>query len=322
MTNYTPNDTFPTVQYPDLSDLVQGGLSGNTSASIEQLADRTQYLFNRSGGYIGISDVTATGSITNASANKLISIVATANVTLTLDALSTFKVGTRLSFVAKLTGSGPFWLNVVTPDSFFSGNISRTNIWLYDGEMIEIIRGTSAWHWIIAKGNFDKIGEVELKRFQPANTFLGDGTTALLRATYPRLWEAVSGSAIADNTWLSDNYRYRQQFTVGNGTTTFRRPDYRAMFFRALDGGRNVSIGRLDAIAGGYEQDKVGDFTDGEYNRLMKMDGQNTINGAIDNTNATGKEVNLLYSKAISEMPGYGTETKPKNVGFNPYIYY
>lgn len=321
MTNYTPADNWATAQIPDLTDLVKGGTGtgANSSDLQKQLADRTQFLYNRLGGYFDVADVTGTGTINNTFSNKLISVVATANVTLTLDPLTNFKKGCRIAFVAKLSGSGgPFWANIVSPANITSGSITRTNIWLYDGEMIELVRGTSEWHWTLRKGNFDKLGEVELKRFQPKNSFIGDGTSGLLRATYPRLWEVINGSLVTDANWTSDPFRYRGQFSSGNGSTTFRSADYRAMFFRALDNSRNVSLGRQDALVGGYEADD---------NKAHGHDIQYELNGSDGTPNAHhlyngdseghGHGVNTL---AVNNSGG--TEARPKNVAFNPYIYY
>lgn len=328
MTNYTAADNWATPQIPDTSDLVKGGtgISNNSSVLQEQMADRTQYLYNRLGGYIDVADVTGNATIDVTYANKLISVVKSgADVTLTLDALSNFKKGARLCFVAKLTGTGPYWLNIVTAENVMDGNTTTTSIYLYDGEMIELVAGASVWHWAEKRGNFNKIGEVELKRFQPRNSFLGDGTNGLVRARFPRLIAAVSSSFVTDTNWLSDPFRYRSQFSDGNGTTTFRSADYRGLFFRALDGGRGADLGRLDAVAGGYEPDAMKDFNASITGKTIALTGGNS---GVPNADVLDSDIIAPFNggnKAISKaftVSGSALEVRPKSTAFNPYIFY
>lgn len=324
MTNYTPTDALSTVKTYDESDLVKGGISGNSNIPVEALADQAFYLTNRLGGFIGIKDVTSSVGIVAADANKLISVIATANVTLTVDVLSSFKPGARIAVVAKLSGAGgPFFVNVVTAENIINGSVTRTNIWLYDGEMIELIAGTTVWHWTIAKGNFDKIGEHDLKRFAPRNTFAADGTGGNSRAKFPRIWEVVSGTAVTDGNWLG-GLRYKAQFSTGNGTTDFRRPDYRGLFFRALDAGRGIDIARLDAAAGGYEDDAIKSFDASITGANAAVAGRSsmpnidvwdtTIEGGF---NGGPKTITKTFT-----VTGSGNEVRGKNIGFTAYIYY
>lgn len=326
MTNYTPTDALSTVKTYDESDLVKGGIAGNSNLPIEALADQAFYLTNRLGGFIGIKDVTGSVSIAAADANKLISVVATANCTLTVDALSNFKPGARIAVVAKLSGAGgPFFVNVVTAENIINGTVTRTNIWLYDGEMIELIAGTGVWLWTIAKGNFDKIGEHDLKRFAPRNAFAADGTGGNSRAKYPRLWEVVSGSAVTDGNWLGGVNRYKAQYSTGNGTTDFRRPDYRGLFFRALDAGRGIDIARLDAAAGGYEDDAIKSFEAQITGASAAVAGGNggTPNvDVFDTTIAGGFNGGPKTITKTLTVTGAGNEVRGKNIGFTAYIYY
>ena len=77
MQDYTAQDNWATPQIPDLTDLVKGGTGAGNNSSLlqEQMADRTQYLYNRLGGYIDVADVTGNATIDNTYANKLISVV-------------------------------------------------------------------------------------------------------------------------------------------------------------------------------------------------------------------------------------------------------
>jgi hypothetical protein len=207
-----------------------------------------------------------------------------------------------------------------------STTFSRPNMYLYDGEMIELVAGTSVWHLTVNKTNYAKgIGEVELKRFQPKNTFLGDGTSGLLRARFPRLVPVITSSFVTDSNWLSDPFRYRQQFSNGNGTTTFRSADYRSMFFRALDAGRGVSVARQDNVVGGYEADALKNFTASFPGASAAVAGGNTGVPNVDVLDTTiDAEFNggtKIITKAFT-VSGAGAEVRSKNIGFNPYIFY
>ena len=324
MENYTPADNFSAVQTYETTDPVLGGTGGESNVPVKALADRTEYLKNRVGGFRGVTNFTASDTVTAAHANTLITVKATANVTLTVDDVTTFKPGQKLTFKAKLSGAGgPFWLNVVTANDIENGSVIRTNIWLYDGESIELTAETANWNWTDAKGNFDKVGEEDFKRIQPRNTLVADGTLGDVIAKYPRLWEVVSAEAVADAVWLGTPFRYRGFFSTGNGTTTMRRRDLRSMSVRGLDLSRGVSTGRMDEIAGGCEMDAVGPHahrvkrttTDG----LGSQYEGNTLKQAGDRGLWWGgNETDGLTNSGS----GSATETKIKNIGLIPVIYY
>jgi hypothetical protein len=321
MTNYTPNDAFATVQRYDTSDPVRGGATGESSLPIEQLADRTEWLNNRLGGYKDVISVNS-GNITASDANKLIRVSAGLNVTLNLAASSTFKQGSKVAFAPILSGlGGPFWLNIVSASSIFDGSRAYSNIWMYDGEFIELVAESGFWLWTIAKGNFDKIGQDDLKRIQPRNTFIADGTPDELRSKYPRLWEVIESMAVPDGTWASNGFRYQSFFSTGNGTTTFRRPDMRAMSLRALDLGRGVSLGRQDETAGGYEADQIlkhghqlSTTNSAPSNNPDADPLRGSLIGSVNNRGGAGS------GKSIIETGG--SENRIKTIGFLPVIYY
>jgi hypothetical protein len=320
MQNYTPSDTFSTVQTFQLSDLVQADDTYDNQP-VKALANRSQYVYNRLGGYLGIVDVTATGSITAAThANKLVSVASTANVTLTVANVNTFKEGARLCFIAKLTGTGPFWCKVVTGQNMEDGSVISTSIYLYDGEMLELIADpdNSIWKLVNCKGNFDKVGQDELKRIQPRNSLIANGST-LSRATYIRLWNAVSSIAAseADKAYM----RYAAMFGDGDGATTFSLPDMRGLFWRGVDLSRGLDLGRMDDAAGGFEDMEIQ-----THNHTLE-----TTNGSA--SNSTGADpVRGTITGTVNTQGGLGTgksigqtggvETRPKNIGMVPIIYY
>jgi len=73
----------------------------------------------------------------------------------------------------------------------------------------------------------------------------------LPRASYPELYEyAVTDGLVTEAEWTGGLYG---RYSVGNGSTTFRIPDYRAMVLRALDDGRGIDAARA---RGSYQADQ------------------------------------------------------------------
>lgn len=328
MSPYTPNDTFTSVNTYDTDDPVLGGGSGESNEPIEALADRTQYLFNRL-GRTAIRIIAGNASITNADVFNWIKVNASGNITLSLGAIATFPVGTIIPFKIKCP-SGKAVAITPAAGTIEDGNVTWSTLWACDGEEFEVVAvdtdaSGTADQWVMrnAKGNFDIAGNDALCRIQPRNTIVANGCNPesagalYLRADYPRLWAAVSGSAIADGTWQS-NIRYKGFFSTGNGSTTFRVPDMRSQFYRALDLGRGLDLDRLDNVVGGNEADefKSHNHTNGNYDGLVQMNGFNT---GTSFDNSAGEIDNR--TKGAMQTAG-GSETRPKNIGLIPVIYY
>lgn len=338
MTNYTANDNFPTVQTYDTGDPVLGGMAGESNAPIEQLADRTQYLYNRLGSYLGQRLITASASITVTDVFKLLMVVTANNITLSLAAVAGFRVGSILKIKVKTTAAGPKCVSIIAngSESIRDGNISRLPLWLYDGEEIELVAadanddGTADyWEMISSKGNFDLVGNDGMFRFLPRNTVQADGCkpessgVLLSRADYARLWNRIKDIAIPDITWISDPVRFRSFFSQGNGSTTFRIADMRSMIWRGLDLGRGVSLARYDNSAGGYEPDEL----KAHNHRPLNGNGGSSTNPLGPGIGFSGMDTNGGYindpfgNLKYIESTG-GTETRMKNIGLIPAIYF
>lgn len=89
------------------------------------------------------------------------------------------------------------------------------------------------------------VGEVKfMSGTQTPAGFVKANGQLLSRTQYPLLWAYAQGSGILA---LNDATRTDGQYTVGDGSTTFRVPDYRGEFIRCLDEGKGKDSGRTAA---------------------------------------------------------------------------
>lgn len=348
MTPYTPVDNFSTIQLYDTSDPVLGGDTGESNIPVKGLADRSLFLWNRTGKFISERTITANGSITAGDIYKKIKIVTNANLVISLDAVNTFRIGTKIKVKVKitaLTGKAVAFIpngTDIIEDGKIQYDASTLKLYACDGEEFNLVAGDANgdgtadyWDLLDAKGNFDIAGMDILSRRQPRNTIVANGCqpessgSLLVRADYPRLVQYASTIWITDTQWLSDPIRYRGFFSSGNGTTTFRIADMRSMVHRGLDIGRGLSVARMDGLNGGYEKD---DFLSHDHrpanDALAKNYGFLGISFAGDakttpgfDASGSGTEINIFDAPKAPLILG-GAETRMKNIGFTPYTYY
>jgi len=74
----------------------------------------------------------------------------------------------------------------------------------------------------------------------PTGFLIAEGQL-LSRTTYANLWTfaQASGNIVADGSWAEGN------FSTGDGSTTFRIPQYGGYFLRSLDNGNGIDSGRV-----------------------------------------------------------------------------
>lgn len=140
----------------------------------------------------------------------------------------------------------------------------------------------------------------------PPDGFLELAGALLDRVVYSNLWDYVQaletadpGILVSDATWLgsSDNAGL---FSTGDGSTTFRIPDFRDMFSRAKTGSR---------LLGSYEVD---DFKSHDHGA-----------GRTDTFGVSGSFGNFTFSNGTipTNVTG-GAETRPKNIALMFVIKY
>jgi len=330
MTDYSPIDFFSNIRIYDTNDPVLGGTSGQSNEPLKALADRTLYLFNRLGSFLGQSVITASGAITPNDIFKLLRVVTANNITLTLDPVATFKVGQLVKIKAKVTAALGKAVAVVPNggETIEDGKITYSAaLYLHDGEELCLMAanthasgvGVPTFWELVQEGTtipFDLIGSDKLSRTAPRNALVANGNNPetagalLVRADFARLWEKLAPSAVPDATWLSDPVIYRQLPSEGNGTTTFRLPDMRSMVHKGLDLGRGLSLGRLTASEGGYEADALKAHT----HTFLGVDTVSTAGGSSSNRRCGD------FNKVTGSTGG--AENLVKNAGFTPYIFY
>jgi microcystin-dependent protein len=77
----------------------------------------------------------------------------------------------------------------------------------------------------------------------PTGFLIAEGQI-LTRAAYPNLYAfaASSGNIVSDASWSAGN---QGSFSSGDGSTTFRLPQYGGYFLRSLDNGNGIDTGRV-----------------------------------------------------------------------------
>lgn len=333
----------------ETTDLVIGGPAGISNLQGKQLANRTSWLKQHVGMADRLTDVTwvdANITLTNAHAGH--AVIANGDnktLTITLPYAASVPKGTLLAITAinvnksqvsiksnftTIGGGGIFTIPIY--DMIRYGGNDRTSMYLGNGDVIWLVKGDNPpptggaiplvggyWYVINVKGNFDEVGEAVYSYKILPNMVEANGQI-LNRADYPRLWEfaqSIPGGLPTDAQWLSgisgQSNAFRGCFSHGNFSTTFRVPDLRAMFIRALDNGRGIDFGRVSNVPGGYEKDEVisHNHMNGQYDRLLRYSNGNNTTGTAGDYSVGEPDI---YSSATIQPYG-GAETRPKNVG-------
>lgn len=157
------------------------------------------------------------------------------------------------------------------------------------------------------------VGEVKfMSGTQTPAGFVKANGQLLQRSQYPLLWAYAQASGLltaTDAAWVDG------QYSPGDGTTTFRIPDYRGRFIRALSDGRIQDSGRSPgsvqpAYAGSFYvnvgQDD-GDSQGGSLRSMYSMD----INGQVIINNGAG-------GGTVTVTPG---DSRPENIALPVFIY-
>lgn len=322
MANLTETETFDAGVYQlETTDLVLGGAGAIANDQAQALANRTKYLKANLYRLASVAAVTANKTLTVADANILQELTATVHITITMPSVATTTIGDRFPLSSLMTAGKCATISAADTIKYGIGD-TRTLMYMYSGERLELIsKGT---YWLVGScfGNFDTVGESCHARKLKGNNLVLDGSV-VNRADYPRLWEFVetltSGEeVVTDANWLAGTggniNAYRGCFSLGNGTTTFRLPDERGLFDRSLDLTRGLDTGRIHEYAGGLEEDAFEAHTHNTVVPYVQHTASAATLGVTD-----GPPVPALNQTYTSASTG-GTETRPKNIGKIPLI--
>jgi len=129
----------------------------------------------------------------------------------------------------------------------------------------------------------------------------------LSRTSYAALWAYAQASGnieVSDATWSSNATANgtNGKFSPGDGSTTFRIPDLRGDFIRALADGSSVDSGRG---IGSFQADELKSHTH-TYNLA--------VGESADSSNINGTNGSNAYTNTTLETGG--SETRPRNTAY------
>lgn len=162
----------------------------------------------------------------------------------------------------------------------------------------------------ILKSQNTLVGQVSYFPFtSPPDGWLKANGALLNRADFPLLWEAVQkyGRVVTEEDWVNGNFG---TFSEGDGSKTFRIPEYRGEILRAWDDGRGVDANRL---LGSYQGDAIRNITgwfaaNGPANSTFGLLQANDIGSALDGAFKVGQDLGLLEGTQVGSKVG---NTKP-----------
>lgn len=328
MANLTETSNFDSGIYKiETTDLVIGGdgVGDIANKQAKALANRTKYLYDNMYRLRGVVNLTATTTLTLLHRNFLIELAASGHTSFTLPDVTSTTAGDRFVFSSLMPyGKCASILFNSSQNVKWADGDTRTVLYMYGGERLELVSAGTYWTVGYSNGNFDTVGESRGVRKRKGNTLVLDGTV-VNRTDYPRLWEFIQSfttgqDVVTDANWLAGTggniNAYRGCFSLGNGATTFRLPDERGLFDRYLDLTRGLDTGRIHEHAGGLEMDEVlsHNHINTQFDMLLMKDGAGT---GISFDNTPG-EPNIQQSGQIAAYGG--SETRPKNIGKIPVI--
>lgn len=216
-------------------------------------------------------------------------------------------------------GSGGGWITTdMSTDDSTSLQVIEGGDSANEGKVWQRSRTTSVWGpWRIIIGpRTSQIGElVELPGLiaVPANRGLaGAFGQLLLRAEYPDMWNFISTSTpfVTDAVWQAESNLGANGvglYSDGDGSTSFRMPDYRGEFLRAMNfasGGGNAA---RDPDRADNSLDWQGDqYRQHRHNVFDQYVGQDSDGGNGDPRITPGATTNTGYSG--------GSETRGRNI--------
>lgn len=226
----------------------------------------------------------------------------------------------KINFVAE---GGANFTGAVSAPSFNGGSFTGTSF-SGNGSNLTSLQGSNL-----------NTGTVDVTKLVAAvqNALCPTGTiVAYAGSTAPAGWLMCDGTVYLNSQYQNLSNLIGSRFGTTSAGQNFRVPDFRGRFLRGRDGlaGNDPDAGtRVFSNIGGATGDNVGslqadDFkkhnhNNGNYNQLLQIDGNYTVNSADFDNGFT--EPNLHAPAPMKDAPLVGgNETRPKNISVNYII--
>lgn len=142
--------------------------------------------------------------------------------------------------------------------------------------------------------------------------YLASAGQLISRTTYAALWtfaQASGNLAATDAAWQAG------QFSPGDGSTTFRLPQYGGYFLRSLDQGNGIDTGRaIGTVQASQNQSHTHGVTDNGHTHTVGVSQLNGSVAGVGNAHIGGTTTTSLATTGISIQNQGGNETRPINV--------
>jgi hypothetical protein len=261
-------------------------------------------------GFIkGFVEVSSNTTLTADDINKVIQLRGDADtLAVTVPEISSLPANSFLIVETTITNEKEHTISGQSGQKFYLNKTSKDTINIRPGESVLLVNGGDGWY--VTDAGFQEIYKNLAKPFASwenstdLNELYLDGSEKN-RADYPRLWEKVQtlGTAlVSDATWFTASatttngkvtpFPNRGKFSTGDGSTTFRLPDFRGMGLMGLIAGTDND--RVANTPGNYQKHMVGlhdhgmpTESGGGVNRQSLVTSANSDEG-ISETDRTG----------------------------------
>ena len=200
----------------------------------------------------------------------------------------------------------------------------------------EFTDGSAKWRTKGFHSLGGKVGDINFPTYTVDDNHLKLNGALLLRASYPQLfeWAEKNNLFVSEATWQAVDATTGLQlpsglFSTGDGTTTFRLPDHRGLFYRTLDEGRNIDKDGTSRELGSIQGDAIRNIT-GEFaaeGNKRDIAGAHAIGafagfgyGRGHSSGLTGGSAGWNFS--AGRVVPVGSDNRPSNIGLFATIQY
>ncbi len=349
MSNLAGSPNWSDVYELETSDPVLGGPGAMDNRQAQALLERTEWLKTWYGVQSRFKDkavITSNTTIDNSYVGKIIQIVATDNITITISQQRNFAALSMLHFTVVCVPGKTVTIQPSSGEQIQFGSDQENELHLIDGEFLKLITnsilsGSTETGLFIVEDCSDSlylVGEEVRAMWALKNTHARDGAE-VSRADYARIWKYIQRNltpgqslvtaavwATAVNIGTTGNpiwvYPYKGCYSTGDGSTTFQFPDDRGLFERNFDGGRGMDSGIVWNYPGGYEHDGVGVINAKVTGKLIKKGGQDNGLVVLDVSAIGGTTADAQFGnkQVIVALDGQANDTRPRSNAKLPLV--